>query len=94
MHIRPAYKEDKEIPINTTTVVERSSFKKEKRVDLMKNLKDETNWNTLFLNPNTVLSYITEKFGITKVYNYYLRQIFFLMKILIKQLKSLWQKPR
>lgn len=55
LHIRPAYKEDKEIPINTLTVTEKSSFKKEKRIDLMKNLKDETNWNTLFLNPNTVL---------------------------------------
>ena len=55
LHIRPAYKEDKEIPINTLTVTEKSSFKKEKRIDLMKNLKDETHWNTLFLNPNTVL---------------------------------------
>ncbi len=54
MHIRPAYKEDKE-PQASYEIKEKTSYKKEKKLDLMKNLKDQTNWNTLFLNPNTVL---------------------------------------
>lgn len=29
-------------------------------------LNDTTNWNTLFLNPNTVLESISKKLGITK----------------------------
>lgn len=66
LHIRPAYKEDKEEPVNVQNAAEKSSFKREKKLNLMKNLKDETNWNTLFLNPNTILEYIHTKFGLTK----------------------------
>jgi len=32
----------------------------------MKKLEDDTNWNTLFLNPNAVLAAISKKFGIQK----------------------------
>ena len=57
LHIRPAYVEDKQAGEDAQQPFdnEKSSFKKQKRVDLLKNLKDETNWNTLFLNPNTIL---------------------------------------
>ena len=37
MHVRPAFKEDKE-PVVYVQPVEKSSFKKEKKVDLLKNL--------------------------------------------------------
>jgi len=72
LHIRPAFKEDKE-PAAVQVQTERSSFKKEKRIDLMKNLKDETSWNALFLNPNTVMEHITAKFQISKVVRIYKR---------------------
>ena len=31
-------------------------------MEMRKKLKDETNWNTLFLNPNTILESISSKF--------------------------------
>jgi hypothetical protein len=33
---------------------------------MRKKLDDTTNWNTLFLNPNTILEHISKKLGITK----------------------------
>lgn len=34
---------------------------------MKKNLADETNWNTLFLNPNTILETVAARFNIKKV---------------------------
>ena len=72
---------------------------------MLKNLDDQTNWNTLFLNPNTVLSEITQRYNIKKVFdyyylffktnfmkNYYKRKISSQLKLKIKQLKYLLLK--
>lgn len=45
---------------------EKSSYKKQKKAELKRKLKDETNWNTLFLNPNTILESIGSKFSLKK----------------------------
>jgi hypothetical protein len=34
---------------------------------MLKKLDDQTSWNTLFLNPNSVLAAIGEKFNLKKV---------------------------
>ena len=34
---------------------EKSSYKKKKKREMRQKLNDTTNWNTLFLNPNTIL---------------------------------------
>lgn len=34
---------------------------------MKKNLSDDTNWNTLFLNPNTILEQIAARYNIKKV---------------------------
>ena len=34
---------------------EKTSYKKEKKKEMRSKLNDTTNWNTIFLNPNTVL---------------------------------------
>jgi multiple RNA-binding domain-containing protein 1 len=36
---------------------DKTSYKKKKRIEMRKRLEDTTNWNTLFLNPNTLLEY-------------------------------------
>ena len=36
-------------------------------MDLLNKLNDDTSWNTLFLNPNSVLAAISNKFAIKKV---------------------------
>lgn len=45
---------------------EKSSFKKVKKAELLKKIYDQTNWNSLFLNPNTILQKMAEKFGLQK----------------------------
>jgi multiple RNA-binding domain-containing protein 1 len=45
---------------------EKSSFKMMKREQFLKNLDDDTSWNSLFLNPNTVMEYVAQEYGITK----------------------------
>lgn len=37
------------------TIEEKSSFKKKKKREMRDKLNDTTSWNTLFLNPNTIL---------------------------------------
>lgn len=44
----------------------KSSFKKIKKGRFLQNLNDETNWNALFLNPNTVMDYVAKEYGIGK----------------------------
>ena len=34
---------------------------------MLNKLDDQTNWNTLFLNPNSVLASVGEKFNLKKV---------------------------
>lgn len=36
---------------------------------MRKKLEDQTNWNTLFLNPNSILESIASKFSMKKVKN-------------------------
>ena len=45
---------------------EKTSFKKFKKAELLKKIYDQKNWNSLFINPNTVLSKMAEKFGLNK----------------------------
>lgn len=45
---------------------EKSSYKKKKKRQMRERLNDTTNWNTLFLNPNTILERIAKKLHITK----------------------------
>jgi multiple RNA-binding domain-containing protein 1 len=45
---------------------DKTSYKKKKRIEMRKRLEDTTNWNTLFLNPNTLLEHMAQKHGITK----------------------------
>lgn len=71
LHIKPSEvsrrsqfgKEVKEEPKKT----EGSSYKKLKREEFLKNLNDNTSWNSLFLNPNTVMEYVAQEYGLTKI---------------------------
>ena len=45
---------------------EKTSFKKFKKAELLKKIYDQKNWNSLFINPNTVLAKMSEKFGLQK----------------------------
>lgn len=36
------------------------------KIQMMKKLKDHTNWNTLFLNPNTIIAEMTERYKLKK----------------------------
>lgn len=46
---------------------EGSSYKKLKREEFLKNLNDNTAWNSLFLNPNTVMEYVAQEYGLSKL---------------------------
>lgn len=46
---------------------EGSSYKKLKREEFLKNMNDSTSWNSLFLNPNTVMEYVAQEYGLTKL---------------------------
>lgn len=45
---------------------EKSSYKVVKKSMFFKNLRDETSWNALFLNPNTVIEYVSKEYGLSK----------------------------
>ena len=45
---------------------EKSSYKKKKKREMREKYNDSTNWNTLFLNPNTVLERMAKKLNISK----------------------------
>ena len=45
---------------------EKTSYKKQKKREMRQKLYDTTNWNTLFLNPNTILERVARKLKITK----------------------------
>ncbi|KAL4495586.1 hypothetical protein ABPG72_014055 [Tetrahymena utriculariae] len=74
LHIRPAFKENKseeqkkieEEKAKQDIEFEKSSFKKQKKSELKKSLNDDTNWNTLFLNPNTILETVASRYNIKK----------------------------
>ena len=46
---------------------EGSSYKKLKKEEFLKNLEDDSSWNSLFLNPNTVMEYVAQEYGLTKL---------------------------
>ncbi|KRX11111.1 hypothetical protein PPERSA_05220 [Pseudocohnilembus persalinus] len=45
---------------------EKSSYKKMKKIEMRKKLDDKTNWNTLFLNPNSILEAIANTYNVRK----------------------------
>jgi multiple RNA-binding domain-containing protein 1 len=45
---------------------EKSSFKKVKKAKFLERIHDGENWNSAFLNPNTVLERMAEKLGLSK----------------------------
>lgn len=45
---------------------DKTSYKKKKKAELRRRLDDTTSWNTLFLNPNTLLEHMAQKHNITK----------------------------
>lgn len=45
---------------------EKSEFKKEKEATLKLNFDDETNWNYLFMNQDTVATSMAKKLGVEK----------------------------
>ena len=45
---------------------DKTSFKKKKKKEMRDKLHDETSWNTLFLNPNTLLERMAKKLHTTK----------------------------
>ena len=47
-------------------IIEKSSYKKEKKKQMIAKLNDTSNWNTLFLNPNSILEAIATKFNVEK----------------------------
>jgi multiple RNA-binding domain-containing protein 1 len=52
--------------METKVEKEKTSFKKFKKAELLKKIYDQSNWNSLFINPNTVLAKMAEKFGLQK----------------------------
>ena len=46
---------------------EKSSYKRKKKSEMLRRLNDDTNWNTLFLNPNTILNEMAQRYNIKKV---------------------------
>lgn len=52
--------------IDKKVEAEKSSFKKLKKQKLLERLHDDVNWNSSFLNPNTILERISEKLGVSK----------------------------
>jgi multiple RNA-binding domain-containing protein 1 len=67
MHLLPAFEEDKpaEQPVPTAET-ETSSYKKLKKRDMLERLEDQTSWNTLFLNPNSILESVSRKYNLKK----------------------------
>ncbi|KAM3147304.1 hypothetical protein pb186bvf_000555 [Paramecium bursaria] len=65
LHVRPAYEEDKK-ETEEINIEEKSSFKKYKKQELLERLEDTVSWNTLFLNPNTIVEYISKKYDLDK----------------------------
>lgn len=45
---------------------EKTSFKKAKKIDMLKKLEDPTSWNTLFLNPNTIVESMASRYNLSK----------------------------
>lgn len=71
LHIKQAFKSRRELFTNKDEskiqiANEKSSFKKIKRGQFMDRLDDENSWNTLFLNPNTVMDAVSKSYGISK----------------------------
>lgn len=68
LHLKPAFEDDKPqevLPIQPEAV-ENSSYKKSKRKDMLNRLEDQTSWNTLFLNPNSILEAVAQKYNLKK----------------------------
>ncbi|CAD8186826.1 unnamed protein product [Paramecium octaurelia] len=73
-HVRPAFKDDKEEQLkqeqqmNQEKMIgeEKSSYKKFKKQQMLERLNDTTSWNTLFLNPNTIIEGISKKYSLDK----------------------------
>ena len=75
IHMKPSYEsrksvytKDKEKDKKAEGGVksEVSSYKRVKKEEFQKNLEDDASWNSLFLNPNTVMEYVAHEYGLTK----------------------------
>ncbi|CAD8080565.1 unnamed protein product [Paramecium primaurelia] len=73
-HFRPQFKDDKEEQLKQEQQLkqekmigeEKSSYKKFKKQQMLERLIDTTSWNTLFLNPNTIIEGICKKYSLDK----------------------------
>lgn len=45
---------------------DKTSYKKKKKLEMRRRLEDTTSWNTLFLNPNTLLQHMADKHQVDK----------------------------
>lgn len=45
---------------------EKTTFKKIKKKEMIEKLNDDVNWNSSFLNPNTILERMSEKLGVSR----------------------------
>lgn len=57
---------------------------------MLKRMEDDTNWNSLFLNPNTIIAEMEERFNIKKVKQILYKYIYYIYKILkLKNVKCI-----
>ena len=80
LHVKPALediggliKDKKEIEYQTRLKekfgdpdADPTSYKKKQKIEMRQKLNDTTSWNTLFLNPNTLLQHMADKLHLTK----------------------------
>ena len=70
LHVKPCFKNPNDSIDKTnqlqTIEQEKSSFKKIKKVKMLENMHKGNNWNSNFLNPNTILDRMSQKYNITK----------------------------
>lgn len=69
LHIKPSEvsRRSQFVKPEDVAKTEKSSYKKLKKEEFMKNLNDTGSWNSLFLNPNTVMEYVAQEYGISKL---------------------------
>lgn len=67
LHAKPALEADKPPEVKPEVVVqESSSYKRAKKSEMLKKLDDTSSWNTVFLNPNSILECVSQKYGVKK----------------------------
>ena len=64
--VAPCKKINSSQQVEKPQIQEKSSFKKIKKQKMIEKLGDSKNWNSSFLNPNTILERMAEKMGVSK----------------------------